>query len=65
MDPGGAVGATTVAVDPADLRKQPLISQLAGTGAAAVPVVEAGGETPTARQHRRTPNSAPLASMNR
>jgi site-specific DNA recombinase len=42
MDPGGAVGATTVAVDPADPLQQPLVGQLAGGRATAVPVVEAG-----------------------
>ena len=42
MDPRGAVGATTFPVDPADLDKQRLISALAGTGATAVPVIEAG-----------------------
>src|SRR4029453_13306737 len=42
MDPGGAVGATTVVVDAADLAQQPLIGLDAGAGAAAVPVIEAG-----------------------
>src|SRR5215218_4457091 len=42
MNPRGAVGATTVTVDPADLHQQPPIGLLAGAGATAVPVVEAG-----------------------
>jgi hypothetical protein len=65
MDPWGAVGATAVAVDAADLGQQPFIGALAGTGAAAVPVGEAGWGDATARQHHRTPTSARLASMNR
>src|SRR6266540_2186256 len=41
MDPRSAVGATTVTVDPTDLRKQSPIGALAGARATAVPVVEA------------------------